>query len=84
MSAALGLANAPSPALAQGSAIDTGGGEKGVALPFSPVFTEDDGDPADIEAAVSAIDGFYADALDPETGEFLITLVGVVDDPFAI
>jgi hypothetical protein len=31
---------------------------------------------------VAAIDGFYADALDPVNGEFLLQLVGVVDDPF--
>ena len=42
----------------------------------------DDGDPNDIDAAVAAIDGFYADALDPVNGEFLLQLVGVVDDPF--
>ncbi len=44
----------------------------------------DDGEQADIDAAVAAIDGFYADALDPENGEFLLPLVGVVDDPFAL
>jgi len=44
----------------------------------------DDGDQSDIDAAVAAIDGFYTDALDPISGEFLLQLVGVVDDPFAI
>ncbi|NNE52472.1 MAG: DUF4214 domain-containing protein [Sulfitobacter sp.] len=44
----------------------------------------DDGDQSDIDAAVAAIDGFYADALDPTNGEFLLQLVGVVDDPFMI
>jgi len=29
-----------------------------------------------------AIDADYADALDPASGEFLMQLVGVVDDPF--
>lgn len=43
----------------------------------------DDGDPDDIAAAIAAIDGFYADALGATDGEFLIQLVGVVDDPFA-
>ena len=42
-----------------------------------------DGDPDDIAAAITAIDGFYADALDADSGEFLIQLVGVADDPFA-
>ncbi len=43
-----------------------------------------DGSPASITAAKDAIDGFYADALDSESGEFLLPLVGVVDDPFAV
>jgi len=38
---------------------------------------------SDVSGAVAAIDGFHADALDPETGEFLLELVGVIDDPFA-
>ena len=33
-------------------------------------------------SVIDAIDGFYADALDPENGEFLMQLVGVLDDPF--
>ncbi|WP_282048420.1 DUF4214 domain-containing protein [Sulfitobacter mediterraneus] len=44
----------------------------------------DDGEQSDIDATVAAIDGFYTDALDPSNGEFLLQLVGVVDDPFAI
>lgn len=40
------------------------------------------GTQASIDAAVNAIDGFYADALDPLNGEFLMPLVGVLDDPF--
>lgn len=43
-----------------------------------------DGSEGSITDAVSAIDGFHADALDPETGEFLMPLVGVLDDPFAM
>lgn len=43
-----------------------------------------DGDPSDIASAVSAINGYHDAALDPDTGEFLLQLVGVVDDPFAM
>jgi len=41
-----------------------------------------DGTDAGIDAAVAAIDGYYAEALDPSTGEFLMQVVGVLDDPF--
>ena len=43
-----------------------------------------DQDTAGIDAAVAAVDGFHADALDPDDGEFLMPLVGVLDDPFAV
>lgn len=43
-----------------------------------------DGTAAGIFAAVDAIDGFYADALDADTGAFLVQVVGVIDDPFSI
>lgn len=43
-----------------------------------------DGSDASIANAVAAIDQIYAEALDPNTGEFLLSLVGVIDDPFAI
>ena len=43
-----------------------------------------DGSTASVDAAVAAIDQIYADALDPDNGEFLMPLVGVIDDPFAI
>ncbi|WP_181711332.1 Calx-beta domain-containing protein [Roseovarius sp. TE539] len=43
-----------------------------------------DQDTADIPGAVAAIDDFHAEALDPDTGEFLMPLVGVLDDPFAV
>jgi|GEM_PF-163521 len=33
--------------------------------------------------AVTEVNDIYADALDPQNGEFLLQLVGVVDDPFA-
>jgi hypothetical protein len=37
-----------------------------------------------IDETVAAIDGHYADALNAETGDFLMPLVGVIDDPFAV
>ncbi len=43
-----------------------------------------DGTQQSIEEAIEATDQFYAEALDPDDGEFLMPLVGVVDDPFAI
>jgi len=42
-----------------------------------------DGEEADLTAAKALIETFYADALDPVDGEFLISLTGVLDDPFA-
>lgn len=41
-----------------------------------------DGTQAGIEAAVDAIDTFALAALDADSGEFLMPLVGVLDDPF--
>jgi hypothetical protein len=43
-----------------------------------------DGSQASINGAVAAIDGFYADALDPNNGEFLMQVVGVLDNPFEV
>jgi Domain of unknown function (DUF4214)/RTX calcium-binding nonapeptide repeat (4 copies) len=43
-----------------------------------------DGTQNSIDATVNAIDAFHLEALDPSTGEFLMPLVGVLDDPFAI
>ncbi|MGA9412635.1 MAG: DUF4214 domain-containing protein [Roseobacter sp.] len=43
-----------------------------------------DGSDASIDAAVNAIDAYYTDALDPTNGEFLMQVVGVLDDPFAV
>jgi uncharacterized protein DUF4214/hemolysin type calcium-binding protein len=43
-----------------------------------------DGSSESIAAAKSSIDGFYADALGPDDGEFLVSLVGVIDDPFMV
>ena len=42
----------------------------------------DDGEETDIDAAMQAIDELYTKALDPVDGEFLLQLVGLVDDPF--
>ncbi|RMD93705.1 MAG: DUF4214 domain-containing protein, partial [Alphaproteobacteria bacterium] len=41
-----------------------------------------DGSAESIDAAVAATDAAYADALDPDSGEFLMQLVGVLDNPF--
>lgn len=41
-----------------------------------------DGSQGSIDNAVAAIDGYYSDALDPNDGEFLMQLVGVLDAPF--
>jgi hypothetical protein len=43
-----------------------------------------DGSQDSINDAVAAVDGFYADALDPNNGEFLMQVVGVLDNPFEI
>lgn len=43
-----------------------------------------DGTPASVTAARAAMDADYAEALDPVNGEFLMPLVGVVDDPFMV
>ncbi|WP_420588025.1 hypothetical protein [Marivita sp.] len=43
-----------------------------------------DGTDESVDAAVTAVDSIYEEALDPDTGEFLMPLVGVVDDPFAV
>lgn len=42
-----------------------------------------DGTQESIASAVAAIDGYYQDALDPTGGEFLMQVVGVLDNPFA-
>jgi len=43
-----------------------------------------DGTQGSILDAVATIDSLYAEALDPSTGEFLMPLIGVLDDPFAV
>jgi Ca2+-binding RTX toxin-like protein len=50
----------------------------------SEVMAIFDGTVSSIESAVSAIDSFLGAALDAENGEFLMPLVGVLDDPFSI
>ena len=42
-----------------------------------------DGSQASLEAAVSAIDGYYAAASNPLSGDFLLPLKGVLENPFA-
>ncbi|KHA53903.1 matrixin family metalloprotease [Sulfitobacter geojensis] len=41
-----------------------------------------DGSQGSIQDAISAINGHYADALSTGSGDFLMPLVGVLDDPF--
>ncbi len=41
-----------------------------------------DGSQASLQSSISAIDGFYQTALNPGNGEFLLPLIGVLDDPF--
>ncbi|RMD91710.1 MAG: DUF4214 domain-containing protein, partial [Alphaproteobacteria bacterium] len=41
-----------------------------------------DGTDTGLDAAIAATDAAYAEALDPDTGEFLMQLVGVLDNPF--
>ncbi|KIN70436.1 hypothetical protein Z945_3491 [Sulfitobacter noctilucae] len=43
-----------------------------------------DGSRASVESATREIDRLHAEALDSETGSFLIELVGVIDNPFAL
>lgn len=43
-----------------------------------------DGTEDSIQQAITKSDEFYQDALDPTNGEFLLQVVGVLDDPFAI
>lgn len=42
-----------------------------------------DGSQASLTEAISAIDGFFANATNTGSGEFLIQVVGVLDDPFS-
>ena len=41
-----------------------------------------DGSQDSLNAAIAAVDEFYSDALDPFDGEFIMPLVGVLDNPF--
>jgi phospholipase/lecithinase/hemolysin len=43
-----------------------------------------DGTEESVEDAIEATDQFYTAALDPNDGEFLMPLIGVLDDPFAV
>lgn len=43
-----------------------------------------DGTDAGVDAAIARTDSIYVDALDAGDGQFLLQLVGVVDDPLAI
>lgn len=48
----------------------------------SAVMALFDGSQNSLNEAVAAIDSYYQDALDPNTGEFLLQIVGVLDTPF--
>jgi hypothetical protein len=41
-----------------------------------------DGTQGSVTDAVAAIDGYYQDALDPINGEFLMQVVGILDNPY--
>lgn len=41
-----------------------------------------DGSQSSISAGKALVDQFYADAIDPQDGELLIQMVGIIDDPF--
>lgn len=43
-----------------------------------------DGTQGSIQDAIGAIDGYYWDALDANSGDFLMPLIGVLDDPFSM
>ncbi|MFC6640200.1 hypothetical protein, partial [Sulfitobacter sediminilitoris] len=43
-----------------------------------------DGSQGSVQDAVEAIEGHYTDALDASSGDFLMPIVGVMDDPFAV
>lgn len=42
------------------------------------------GTESSIDQSITAIDDYYEAALDPENGEFLLQVVGVLDDPFSV
>ena len=48
------------------------------------VFDGFDGSAASIAAGKALVDGFYADATAADSGELLIQMAGVLDDPFYI
>ncbi|MCZ4273485.1 DUF4214 domain-containing protein [Maritalea porphyrae] len=58
-----------------------GMGDKGNAKSAMALY---DGSDAGLAAAKNAVDAQYTAALDPNSGELLINLVGVMDDPFTI
>jgi hypothetical protein len=60
-------------------AIHKGMSDTGNAATAMALF---DGTLESVSAATSQVDDFYSDALDPLSGEFLMPLIGVLDDPF--
>ena len=57
---------------------------KGMSTGGNAVMDLFDGSQESIQAAIAATDQLYADALDPNSGDFLMPLVGVIDNPFAV
>ena len=60
-------------------AVHKGMSDVGSASAAMEIF---DGTDASLSAAITAINGFYETASSAEAGEFLMPLVGVLDDPF--
>lgn len=50
----------------------------------SAVMALFDGSEASIQDAIAATDGFYSAAMAEDGGEFILQVVGVLDDPFAV
>lgn len=61
-------------------AVSNGMSDVGNASAVMALF---DGSEGSIQAAIEATDGFYADALIAEGGEFILQVVGILDDPFS-
>lgn len=62
-------------------AVTNGMSDVGNALAVMALF---DGSEGSIQDAINATDEFYADALASDDGEFILQVVGVLDDPFAL
>jgi len=56
---------------------------KGMSNGADVVMDLFDGSQASLQEAVAATDQLHSEALDPDNGEFLMPLLGVLDDPFS-